>query len=141
MNTVMAKPTNRKQRIRRISTGLFAGGIFALVTASAAAAGGVSIEAGRDGPARIAYVPDPGPGPVNIVISGQTGPTAYQSYAEELAKLGYDTVLRTGKDILHPTLAGEASLKKAILRARHSPRAVPSKAAVIGFSLGGGGAL
>ena len=76
-----------------------------------------------------------------IVISGQTGPTSYQSYAAELAKLGYYTVLLTGKDILNPELTGEASLKKAIVRAQHSPHALPGKAAVIGFSLGGGGAL
>ena len=76
-----------------------------------------------------------------MVISGRTGPTSYKSYAAELAKLGYYAVLLTGKDILNPELTGEASLKKAIDRAQHSPHAVPGKVAVIGFSLGGGAAL
>jgi dienelactone hydrolase len=122
-------------------TALFIGWTFAVIAAPASAADGVSTEAGPEGPAQIAYAPDPGPGPVIMVISGQTGPTSYQSYAEELAKLGYYTVLLTGKDILNPALTGEASLKKAIVRAQHSPHALPGKAAVIGFSLGGGGAL
>jgi len=127
--------------VRRVVTVLFIGWTFAVIALPISASAPVSTEAGPEGPAQIAYAPDPGPGPVIIVISGQSGPTSYQSYAEELAKLGYYTVLLTGKDILNPALTGEASLKKAILRAQHSPKAIPGKAAVIGFSLGGGGAL
>ena len=72
---------------------------------------------------------------------GQTGPNSYQSYAAELAKLGYYSVLFTGADILNPANTGHINLKKAIDRALNSPSAVKGKVAVIGFSLGGGGAL
>lgn len=141
MKTIMTKPMNRRRWIRRIATVLFIGWIFAVIAALASAAAGVSTEAGTEGPAQTAYAPDTGHGPVIIVISGQSGPNSYQSYAAELAKLGYYSVLLTGKDILNPELTGEANLKKAIDRAQRSPHAVPGKTAVIGFSLGGGGAL
>jgi dienelactone hydrolase len=141
MKTIMTNPMNRGRWIRRIETVLFVVWIFAVIAASASAADPVSTEAGPEGPAQTAYAADHGPGPVIIVISGRTGPNSYRSYAAELAKLGYYSVLLTGKDILNPELTGEASLKKAIDRAQHSPHAVPGKAAVIGFSLGGGGAL
>ena len=101
----------------------------------------MSTEEGSEGPAQTVYAPANGPGPVIIVISGQSGPASYQSYAAELAKLGYYTVLLVGKDILNPALTGPDNLKKAINRAQLSPSAVKGKAAVIGFSLGGGGAL
>jgi carboxymethylenebutenolidase len=127
--------------IRRIATVLFIGWIFAVIAAPASAADGVSTEEGPDGPAQLAYAPEGKPGPVVILISGQSGPSSYRNYAEELAKLGYYTVLLTGKDILNPELTGEANLKKAIERAQRSLQAKPGKAAVIGFSLGGGGAL
>jgi dienelactone hydrolase len=79
---------------------------------------------------------------VILVLSGQTGPTSYQSYAAELAKLGYYAVLLDGKDILNRSQWPEpTNLRKAIERAQRSPQAVPGKTAVIGFSLGGGGAL
>jgi dienelactone hydrolase len=58
-----------------------------------------------------------------------------------LAALGYYAVLLTGKDILNPEHTGEGNLRKAIERAQRSPNALKGKAAVIGFSLGGGGAL
>lgn len=106
------------------------------------AADGVSTETGPDGPAQTAYAPSGGkPGPVIIVISGHTGPNSYQFYAAELAQLGYYAVLVDGKDILNPQHTGDANLSKAIDRAQHSPNAAAGKVAVIGFSLGGGGAL
>ncbi len=140
MKTIMTKSMKRWWN-QRVVTALFIGWTFAVIAVPAFAADPVSTEAGTEGPAQIAYAPDSGPGPVIIVISGRTGPNSYQSYAAELAKLGYYTVLLTGKDILNPEQTGEASLKKAIDRAQHSPHAVPGKVAVIGFSLGGGGAL
>ena len=115
--------------------------MFAIIAMSASAADGVSTEAGPEGPAQTAYAPANGPGPVIMVISGATGPTSYHSYAAELAKLGYYSVLLTGADILNPALTGPANLRKAIERAQRSPSAVKGKVAVIGFSLGGGGAL
>ena len=116
-------------------------GVLFGVLAAMAHAEGVSTEAGPDGPAQTAYAPASGKGPIVLVISGQTGPGPYRTYAGELAKLGYYTVLLDGKDILNPALTGPAALTTAIERAQRSPTAVPGKAAVIGFSLGGGGAL
>jgi dienelactone hydrolase len=141
MKTIGTILMNRKRWITRAACMLLTGWVFAFNIASASAPEGVSTEAGPDGPAQTAYAPATGRGPVIIVISGQSGPNSYQSYAAELAKLGYYSVLLTGKDILNPELTGEASLKKAVDRALRSPHAVPGKAAVIGFSLGGGGAL
>ncbi len=141
MKTIMTKLMNRRLWTRRIVNVLLFGWIAIVIAAPASAADGVSTEAGPEGPAQTAYAPDTGPGPVIIVISGQSGPNSYQSYAAELAKLGYYSVLLTGKDILNPELSGEANLKKAIDRAQRSPHALPGKTAVIGFSLGGGGAL
>lgn len=115
--------------------------IFLLFAVSVFAADGVSTDAGPEGPAQTAYAPINKPGPVIIVISGQSGPASYQSYAAELAQLGYYSVLLTGKDILNRELTGATNLKMAIERAQRSPHAVPGKTAVIGFSLGGGGAL
>ncbi len=120
---------------------LLIGWMVAFFSASASAASGVSSEAGSEGIAQTAYPPDNGPGPVIIVISGQMGPASYQSYAAELARLGYYSVLVAGKDILNPELTGPANLRKTIERALQSPSAVKGKVAVIGFSLGGGGAL
>lgn len=134
------KYINRKQWITQASSMLLIGWI-AFFTASALAASGVSSEAGLEGIAQTAYSPDNGPGPVIIVISGQSGPASYQSYAAELARLGYYSVLVEGKDILNPELTGPTNLRITIERALLSPSAVKGKAAVIGFSLGGGGAL
>ena len=141
MKTMMKKNMNRKQWITRVASVLLIGWMFAVIAVSASAADGVSTEAGPEGPAQTAYAPASGSGPVIIVISGQTGPNSYQSYAAELAKLGYYSVLLTGADILNPAHTGPVNLKKAIERAQRSPSAVKGKVAVIGFSLGGGGAL
>ena len=97
--------------------------------------------AGADGPAQTAYAPEKGPGPVVILLSGASGPNWYRSFADEVARLGYYAVLLDGNDILTRKQDGEANLRKAIERAQRSPHAVAGKAAVIGFSLGGGGAL
>jgi alpha/beta superfamily hydrolase len=141
MKTMMTKPLNRGSWIPFIVTVLLIGWMLFVIAVSVSAADRVSNDAGPEGPAQTAYAPPDKPGPVIIVISGQSGPDSYQSYASELAKLGYYTVLLTGKDILNAELTGEANLKKAIDRAQRSPHAVPGKTAVIGFSLGGGGAL
>jgi dienelactone hydrolase len=116
-------------------------GLLAVMPVLALALDGVATDADPVGPAQIAYAPTNTPGPVVIVISGQTGPASYKKYASELAALGYYTVLLTGKDILNTEHTGEGNLRKAIQRAQSSPDAIKGKAAVIGFSLGGGGAL
>jgi hypothetical protein len=141
MKTMMKKSMNRKQWITRVSSALLIGWMFAVITVSVSAADGVSTEAGPEGPAQTVYAPANGPGPIIMVLSGTAGPGSYQSYAAELAKLGYYTVLLDGNDILNPAHTGEADLRKAINRAQSSPSAVKGKAAVIGFSKGGGGAL
>ena len=141
MKTITTKPLNQRRWLQRIATVMFIGSLFAVIAAPASAADGVTTETGPEGPAQTAYAPDTGRGPVIIVISGHSGPNSYQSYAAKLAKLGYYSVLLTGKEILNPEMTGEANLKKAIARAQHSPHAIPGKVAVIGFSLGGGGAL
>jgi len=66
---------------------------------------------GPDGPAQTAYAPPNGKGPI------------------------------VGKDVLTSQQDGRGNLRKAIERAQTSPSAVPGKAAVIGFSRGGGGSL
>ncbi|MBV5330663.1 MAG: dienelactone hydrolase family protein [Chlorobium sp.] len=132
---------NQIQRIAQAVSILLIGWMFVFWAASSSAANGVSSEAGSEGIAQTAYSPDNGQGPVIIVISGQTGPASYQSYAEELARLGYYSVLIAGRDILNPEHTGLPNLRKTIARALQSPSAVKGKVAVIGFSLGGGGAL
>lgn len=92
-----------------------------VLVAAANAAPGVSTGAGLDGPAQTAYAPASERAPVVVLISGQTGPASYQTYASEVARLG--------------------NLRKTIERAQRSPNAVPGRTAVIGFFLGGGGAL
>ena len=115
---------------------------FAAIAPLAFAAEGITTPAGPDGPAKTVYAPANGkPGPVIIAISGRTGPTSYRDYATKLAELGYYTVLVSGKDILNPEMLGPGNLMQAINRAQHTPEAIPGKVAVIGFSLGGGGAL
>jgi dienelactone hydrolase len=142
MKVMMRKSTKQEHRFPRILIALLIGWMIASAAPFAFAAEGISTEAGPEGPAQTAYAPANGkPGPVIVAISGQSGPNSYQSYVAELAQLGYYAVLLTGKDILNPALTGEATLKKAIERAQHSPYAIPGKVAVIGFSLGGGGAL
>lgn len=135
------KHSNRIRWITKTASMLLIGWMLGIFAASALAANGVSSEAGPEGIAQTAYSPDKGPGPVIIVISGQTGPASYQSYATDLARLGYYSVLIAGKDILNPEHTGPANLTKTIERALQSPSAVKGKVAVVGFSLGGGGAL
>jgi len=96
---------------------------------------------GADGPPQTAYAPPSGKGPIVVLLSGQSGPGYYQPIAGAVAKLGYYAVLLDGKDILTRDQDGRTNLRKAIERAQVSPNAVPGKAAVIGFSRGGGGSL
>jgi len=138
---MIAKLLNRSQWMLLVVTVLLIGCIVTFTAVSAAMAGGVSTDKGPEGPAQTAYAPANGPGPVIIVISGQKGPHDYQPYAAELSRLGYYTVLIDGNDILNPEHTGDVNLMKVIDRAQSSPSAVKGKTAVIGFSLGGGGAL
>ena len=109
--------------------------------ATAAGAAGIKTAADANGPAQIEYLPPSGPGRVVIVVAGKMGPAYYESYAESVAQLGYDTIVLNGDDILSPDKQGGTRLQQAITRAQASPHAFPGKLAVIGLSEGGGGAL
>lgn len=138
--TVATKPVSQWQQLPQAVVALLIGWMFTLTAASVFAAG-VSTDADPEGPAQTAYAPEKGSGPVILVISGQSGPARYQTYAAEVAGLGYYAVLVDGKDILTRDKTGVTNFRKAIARAQSSPHAVPGKVAVIGFSQGGGGAL
>jgi dienelactone hydrolase len=87
------------------------------------------------------FVPKSGKGPVVIVISGSTGLPYYWEYARQVSDLGYYTVLIDGKDILTRERDGAANLRAVIAKAQASPQGTAAKAALIGFSQGGGAVL
>lgn len=84
------------------------------------------------------YDPPSGRGPLVILLSGASGLERYLSYSEDVARLGYYAVLLDGNTY---ALDGSGDLRRAIEQAQRSPKTFPGKAAVIGFSKGGGGAL
>lgn len=90
---------------------------------------------------QLALPPPQGKGPLVVVISGQTGPANYEHVAKDLAAAGYYTVLVDGNDMFVSGGAGEGRLRSVIDKALQSPSAVSGKAAVVGFSLGGGATL
>jgi dienelactone hydrolase len=90
-----------------------------------------------------AYDPPSNRGPIVILLSGASGMSAaYTSYAAQVSRLGYYAVLLNGNDF-HPKYgkSATADLRRIIEQAQSSPKAIPGKAAVIGFSMGGGDAL
>ena len=95
----------------------------------------------QEGPAQEVFLPKGDKGPVVVVISGQSGPPNYRSYAGQVAGLGYYTVLIDGKDILTRTQDGAQNLRTVITKAQASSSGMPGKVMVIGFSQGGGGVL
>ena len=111
------------------------------LVAGACASLGEHMLAGVEGPAQDVYRPAGERGPIVVLLSGHSGPRFYQGFAREIARLGYYAVLLDGKDILTREQDGPGNLRKAIERAQLAPTAVPGKAAVIGFSQGGGGTL
>jgi dienelactone hydrolase len=78
-----------------------------------------------------------------ILLSGASGLDNYRSYAAAVAQLGYYAILLDGHDFNahNAAIDGTGNLRRAIEQAHRSPKALPGKSAVIGFSLGGGGAL
>jgi dienelactone hydrolase len=95
----------------------------------------------HDGLTRLLYPPSTGKGPIVVIFSGYSGTSMYEEYAVNLAKEGYYVVLLDGKDILTSDSHGEENLKSVIARAQQARSAIPGRAAVIGFSYGGGAAL
>jgi dienelactone hydrolase len=89
-----------------------------------------------------AFAPPSGRGPVVLVLSGASGPQSVEHQAAKVAHLEYYAVLLDGRDF-HPQTGkpAEEELRRVIERAQRSVKALPGKAAVIGFSRGGGGAL
>ena len=84
------------------------------------------------------FPPPQGKGRVVVVISGMSGPEHYKEVAAEIAKLGYDAVLFDGNG--EENTHGEGT-KRDVDAAMAMPHALPGKAALVGFSLGGGMAL
>jgi dienelactone hydrolase len=92
-------------------------------------------------PTQTVYPPKQ-PGPVVMVISGASSSLygLYHAFTKAFADKGYYSVLLYGNEILRRE-GGREALESAIGNARKSAEALPGKAAVIGFSLGGGAAL
>ena len=91
------------------------------------------------------FPPSQGRGPVVVVVSGATGTAYYRGTATKLAALGYHAVLIEGGSIYKrfppAGFDGEAALKAVIDEAVTAPQALPGKAALLGFSLGGAAVL
>ncbi len=111
--------------------------ILVILTMMGCASSGVTTKADQYGPSQTAYAPPGGRGPVVIVLSGSDGPNRYESYAEELSKLGYYAVLLDSNDIVKKKGGDPGNLKKAIDRAYQSPYGLSGKVACVGLSLGG----
>ena len=85
--------------------------------------------------------PASGKGPAVIIISGVSGTALYQDYAAAVAALGYTAVLISGKDVGIKDDRSGTNLRRFIAATQSDSRVVSGKVGVIGFSLGGGGAL
>jgi dienelactone hydrolase len=81
------------------------------------------------------FPPPQGKGRVVVLASGVSGPSHYTTVAREIAELGYDVVLFDGNLMLGTH--GDA-VKTVIQEAQKMPHALPGKAALVGFSMGGG---
>lgn len=92
------------------------------------------------------FPPAGGKGAIVLVVSGYAGKDYFRSFSSKLAALGYYTLLMDGKDLIDPgrmgqIIPGAENLQAVIAAARSSPHAIPGKVALVGFSIGGAGAL
>lgn len=95
------------------------------------------------------FPPPAGSGPGVVIISGASGKSPYRWYALDVAKLGYAVALVSGKEVCASSSSScsrtddesAANLRKTVAELQTKGGAAAGKVAVIGFSLGGGGAL
>ena len=87
------------------------------------------------------FAPKTGSGPGVLLISGVSGTALYQDFGRAVADLGYTAVLVSGKDVSNQPGESSENLRKILASIRSDSRVKPGKIAVVGFSLGGGGAL
>ena len=96
-------------------------------------------------PSREVFAPPQGRGAVVVVVSGASGTAYYRDTASRLAALGYFVVLVEGTQLYkrYPPAGfdGAGVLQSLLDDASAAPHAVPGKAALVGFSLGGAGVL
>lgn len=85
--------------------------------------------------------PVSGNGPAVVLLSGQSGTGLYQDFAKAVAELGYTAVLVHGREVPPRSDVAAANLKNLLVSLQVDGRVRPGKVAVVGFSLGGGGAL
>lgn len=93
--------------------------------------------------AKESFAPANGRGEPVVLISGQTGVGLYREHAARLAEAGYFVVLVDGKDYLARLDAGFDPAGRQRLRALidetvRDARSTQPRAALVGFSLGGG---
>jgi dienelactone hydrolase len=87
------------------------------------------------------FAPTTGSGPGVLLISGVSGTAMYQDFGRAVADLGYTAILVSGKDVSNQPGESAENLRKIFASIRSDSRVKPGKIAVVGFSLGGGGAL
>lgn len=107
-------------------------GLMGLLASTAFAQGGFFKEE---------FLPPGGKGPAVLVLSGQSGPQPRVPYVRKLAEAGYYVVLVDGNDMLNRSGNAARHFNDALAQTLASPANTAPKAAVLGFSLGGGGTL
>lgn len=84
---------------------------------------------------------DPAAGPVVVILSGASGVAPYREFGQQIAALGYATVLVDGNEVSALGMQSATNLSRVLNQIQTDTRAKPGKVAVVGFSMGGGGAL
>jgi dienelactone hydrolase len=105
----------------------------------------VSLAAQSQSLKREEFPPVQGKGAVVVVVSGASGTANYRETATRLSVLGYFAVLIDGSSIYkrYPPAGfdGPGQLQSVMADAVASPRALPGKVALMGFSIGGAAVL